>query len=63
VLAALPLLAGYLMILFDGRRRGLQDRLARTLAVDAPELSLAEQRRAGRSPQTGDAAAAELLHA
>ena len=63
VLAALPLFAGYLMILFDDRRRGLHDRLARTVALDAPQLSLADQRRAGRSPQTGDAAAAELLHA
>jgi uncharacterized RDD family membrane protein YckC len=63
VLAALPLFAGYFMILFDARRRGLQDRLARTLAVDAPTLSLAEQRRAARSPQTDDAAAADLLHA
>jgi len=63
VLAALPLFAGYFMILFDDRRRGLQDRSARTVAVDAPELSLAEQRRAARSPQTGDAAAADLLHA
>jgi len=34
-LAALPLFAGYAMILFDDRRRGLQDRLARTVVVDA----------------------------
>jgi len=29
-LAAIPLMAGYAMILFDGRRQGLQDKLART---------------------------------
>lgn len=45
VLAALPLFAGYLLILFDGRRRGFQDRLARTLVVDAPQLSVAAERR------------------
>ena len=45
VLAALPLFAGYLLILFDSRRRGLQDRLGRTLVVEAPVLSGAEQRR------------------
>ena len=64
VLAALPLFAGYLMILFDDRRRGLQDRLARTLVVDAPTLSLAEQRRAAvDSSQRDDARADALLHA
>jgi uncharacterized RDD family membrane protein YckC len=43
VLAALPLFAGFLLILVDDRRRGLQDRLARTIVVydasDAPRLS------------------------
>jgi uncharacterized RDD family membrane protein YckC len=48
VLAALPLFAGYLLILFDRRRRGLQDRLAQTLAVEAPQLSIVEQRRQER---------------
>jgi uncharacterized RDD family membrane protein YckC len=41
-LAALPLFAGFLLILVDDRRRGLQDRLARTVVVyasDAPRLS------------------------
>lgn len=47
-LAAVPLFAGLLMIPFDARRRGLHDRLAQTLVVDAPALSLAEQRRAQR---------------
>src|SRR6185437_1613336 len=35
ILAALPLLAGILMMLWDDRRRALQDRLARTLVVYA----------------------------
>lgn len=35
-LAALPLFAGYLLILVDNRRRGLHDMLARTVVVDAP---------------------------
>ena len=34
-LAAIPLFAGFLIILVDDRRRGLQDRLARTVVVDA----------------------------
>ena len=33
-LAAIPLFAGFLIILVDDRRRGLQDRLARTVVVD-----------------------------
>jgi uncharacterized RDD family membrane protein YckC len=36
VLAAIPLLAGFLPILFDDRRRGLHDMLARTVVVEAP---------------------------
>jgi uncharacterized RDD family membrane protein YckC len=36
VLAALPLLAGYLIMLWDDRRRCLQDRLARTVVIAAP---------------------------
>jgi uncharacterized RDD family membrane protein YckC len=39
VLAAIPLLAGFLPILFDERRRGLHDMLAGTVVVEAPELS------------------------
>lgn len=34
-LAALPLLAGFLPILFDDRRRGLHDMLARTVVIEA----------------------------
>jgi uncharacterized RDD family membrane protein YckC len=51
VLSALPLFAGYLMILFDHRRRGLLDMLARTVVIESPELSLAAQRRARRRAQ------------
>jgi len=35
-LAALPLFAGFLLILVDDRRRGLQDVLARTVVVEDP---------------------------
>jgi uncharacterized RDD family membrane protein YckC len=45
VLGALPLFAGYVWILFDAKRRGLHDRLARTLVVEAPQLSIAATRR------------------
>jgi uncharacterized RDD family membrane protein YckC len=36
ILAAIPLLAGFLIMLWDDRRRCLQDRLARTVVVYAP---------------------------
>ena len=42
LLAAIPLFAGFLLILVDDRRRGLQDRLARTVvryASDVPRIS------------------------
>ena len=48
LLAALPLFLGFALILFDDRRRGFQDRLARTLVVETPQQSLAETRRAAR---------------
>jgi uncharacterized RDD family membrane protein YckC len=49
VLAAIPLLAGYFMVLFDDRRRGLHDRLARTVVIDAPDTETpANRRRAQR---------------
>jgi uncharacterized RDD family membrane protein YckC len=35
-LAAIPLCAGFLLILVDDRRRGLQDVLARTVVVEHP---------------------------
>ena len=45
VLAAIPLFAGYLPVAFARKRRGLHDYAARTIVVEAPRLSLAEQRR------------------
>lgn len=55
VLAAIPLFAGYVLILFDDKRRGLQDRIARTVVVEAPQLSYVEARRQKRgSPTSGD---------
>jgi uncharacterized RDD family membrane protein YckC len=49
VLAAIPLLAGYFMVLFDDRRRGLHDRLARTVVIDASDTETpANRRRAQR---------------
>jgi RDD family len=49
VLAALPLFAGFALILFDHQRRGLQDRLARTVVIEAPALSAADVRRQQRA--------------
>jgi uncharacterized RDD family membrane protein YckC len=43
-LAALPLFLGFLMILVDDRRRGLQDRLARTVVVEEPRDEPASRR-------------------
>jgi uncharacterized RDD family membrane protein YckC len=48
ILAAIPLLAGYFMVLFDDRRRGLHDRLARTVVVDAPDTETPVRRRHAR---------------
>jgi uncharacterized RDD family membrane protein YckC len=36
VLATIPLFAGFFIMLWDGRRRCLQDRLARTVVIHAP---------------------------
>ena len=44
VLAALPCFAGYLLILVDDRRRGLHDRLARTVVVYVPQAERAVRR-------------------
>jgi uncharacterized RDD family membrane protein YckC len=46
VIAALPLFAGYLLILVDDRRRGLHDRLAGTVVVFLTE----EERHVRRRP-------------
>jgi len=40
ILAAIPFFAGYLLILVDDRRRGLQDMLAGTTVVYAPKTSV-----------------------
>ncbi|HEX2411144.1 MAG TPA: RDD family protein [Solirubrobacteraceae bacterium] len=45
VLAAIPLLAGYFMVLFDDRRRGLHDYLAGTVVIDAPDTETPVRRR------------------
>lgn len=52
VLAALPLFLGLAPILFDPRRRGFHDRVARTIVVDAPRLTAAERRRMAAAAQT-----------
>ena len=49
-LAAIPLLAGYFMVLFDDRRRGLHDRIAGTVVVDAPDTETPVRRRRARRP-------------
>ncbi len=41
-LAAIPLLAGFLPILVDDRRRGLHDMLARTVVVEAVDVIVPE---------------------
>jgi uncharacterized RDD family membrane protein YckC len=45
VLAALPVFAGYVPVIFDRKRRGFQDRLAGSVVIEAPDLSLAEAKR------------------
>jgi uncharacterized RDD family membrane protein YckC len=54
VLAALPLFAGFATILFDSRRRGLQDWLARTVVVRAPQISIAAARMRPPRPPARD---------
>jgi uncharacterized RDD family membrane protein YckC len=45
VLATIPLLAGFLIMLWDDRRRCLQDRIARTVVVHAiPQARIVRQR-------------------
>jgi uncharacterized RDD family membrane protein YckC len=41
LLAAIPLFAGFVPIVFDDRRRGLHDMIARTVVVDAVDVSAA----------------------
>ena len=40
ILAAIPFFAGYLLILVDDRRRGLQDMLARTTVIYVPKTTV-----------------------
>jgi uncharacterized RDD family membrane protein YckC len=53
VLAAIPLLAGYFMVLFDDRRRGLHDRMAHTVVIDAPDTETPANRRRARRRVSG----------
>ena len=41
ILAAIPFFAGFLLILVDDRRRGLQDMLAGTTVIYAPTTPVA----------------------
>lgn len=50
VLAAIPLFAGFLPILLDGRRRGLHDMLARSVVVGIVELKPPTEPPRPRSP-------------
>jgi uncharacterized RDD family membrane protein YckC len=54
ILAAIPLLAGIVMMLWDDRGRCLQDRLARTVVIEAPvePARAIASRRAGYSPSS-----------
>jgi uncharacterized RDD family membrane protein YckC len=61
VLAALPLFAGYVLILFDHQRRGFQDRLARTVVVHASQLSIAAARQARTARPNAPQADAALV--
>lgn len=45
-LAAIPLMAGYALILFDRRRQGLQDKLAGTFVRYVPAVTGVDQARA-----------------
>jgi uncharacterized RDD family membrane protein YckC len=45
-LAAIPLGAGFLLVLVDDRRRGLQDRLAGTLVIHSGQASISPSSRA-----------------
>ena len=52
ILAAIPLMAGYIMVLFDDRRRGLHDRLAHTVVIDAPDTETPVRRMRARRQTT-----------
>jgi uncharacterized RDD family membrane protein YckC len=50
VLATIPLFAGFLIMLWDDRRRCLQDRMARTTVVHAPPQARIVRQRIPREP-------------
>ncbi len=52
VLAVLPLFAGFVLILFDAKRRGFQDRFAGTVVIEAPQSSWAASRRAAKRAES-----------
>jgi uncharacterized RDD family membrane protein YckC len=52
VLATIPLFAGFLIMLWDERRRCLQDRLARTVVVHAPPQARIVRHPVARGPWT-----------
>jgi len=54
-LAAIPLLAGFLTILVDDRRRGVHDMLAGTVVVDAPAPEVIAPESAAPRPSPGEA--------
>jgi uncharacterized RDD family membrane protein YckC len=53
MLAAIPLFAGFVPILFDDRRRGLQDWLARTVVIEADEPAADRPRPSARTQARG----------
>ena len=50
VLAAIPLMAGYALILLDDRRQGLHDKLARSFVLYAAEEAVGRPQRSGVEP-------------
>jgi uncharacterized RDD family membrane protein YckC len=61
VLAAIPLFAGYLLVLVDNRRRGLHDMIARTVVVYAmaePAEEAAKSSPAGEAAQSSSSSRA-----
>jgi uncharacterized RDD family membrane protein YckC len=56
VIAALPLFAGYLLILVDDRRRGLHDRMAGTVVLFLTEAERQARRRPSRPSALSPAA-------
>ena len=48
MLAAIPLFAGFFMVLYDDRRRGLHDRIAHTVVIDVSDAETPANRRRAR---------------